>query len=333
MADRERLYGELGGGSGESGTAAGTVRKVKFPGALPARVASLQDRLRAAREAEFTARFEAQRLVIAQKQSALKAAEAILAKLEQTRSIVGEQEGSLKALYQKGFGSRMEWQEKDKELLSLQHDVEAQKKQVALARDSLAEEGKKLAALEREREKAILADIVEREKAIASIEGEAVKARKRYEMERLVSPVEGTVHGLSMHTIGGIVRPAQDVVSVVPDGTPLVVEAVVLNKDIGFVRVGQETEVKLDTFSFQKYGTIRGQVLSISPDAIEDEKQGPVYRMRSSLERASLSVDGREAAVAPGMAASVEVKTGKRRVIEFFLSPLVKYAREGLTLR
>ena len=74
-------------------------------------------------------------------------------------------------------------------------------------------------------------------------------------------------------------------------------------------------------------------MLSLSPDAIEDERLGPVYRMRSSLERASLVVDGREAAVAPGMAASVEVKTGKRRVIEFFLSPLVKYARESLTLR
>lgn len=99
------------------------------------------------------------------------------------------------------------------------------------------------------------------------------------------------------------------------------------------MRVGQETEVKLDAFPFQKYGTIRGKVLSISPDAIEDERLGPVYRMKSSLEKSALFVHGREVPVSPGMAGSVEVKTGRRRVIEFFLSPLVKYARESLTVR
>jgi hemolysin D len=145
--------------------------------------------------------------------------------------------------------------------------------------------------------------------------------------------VNGTVHGLATYTIGGIVKPAQDVVSIVPDGTPLIVEAMVQNKDIGFVKVGQETEVKLDTFSFQKYGTIRGKVIHLSPDAVEDEKLGPVYKMRSSIERAIMRVDGKDVPVAPGMTASVEVKTGDRRIIEFFLSPIIKYARESLTLR
>lgn len=107
----------------------------------------------------------------------------------------------------------------------------------------------------------------------------------------------------------------------------------VLNEDIGFLKVGQETEVKLDTFPFQKYGTIRGRVMSLSPDAVEDEKLGPVYKMKSTLEKTTMLVEGREVPVAPGMAAAVEVKTGKRRVIEFFLSPIIKYARESLTVR
>jgi hemolysin D len=145
--------------------------------------------------------------------------------------------------------------------------------------------------------------------------------------------VSGTVHGLATYTIGGIVKPAQDVVSIVPDGTPLVVEAMVQNKDIGFVKIGQETEVKLDTFPFRKYGTILGKVIHLSSDAVEDEKPGPVYKMRSSVEKTAMLVEGREVPVTPGMSASVEVKTGKRRVIEFFLSPIIKYARESLTLR
>jgi len=203
----------------------------------------------------------------------------------------------------------------------------------AFGRASLEDARKGLETLTHERDKSVLTDLVEREKTISSTEGEVTKARKRAEYERLVSPVNGTVHGLATYTIGGIVKPAQDVVSIVPDGTPLVVEAMVQNKDIGFVKIGQETEVKLDTFPFQKYGTIRGKVIHLSPDAVEDEKLGPVYRMRTSIERPVMRVDGRDVPVTPGMSASVEVKTGDRRIIEFFLSPIIKYARESLTLR
>ena len=102
---------------------------------------------------------------------------------------------------------------------------------------------------------------------------------------------------------------------------------------IGFLKEGQKAEVKLDTFPFQKYGTIKGKVISISPDAFEDEKMGPVYKIKVEMEKIYIVVDGKKVAVSPGMAVSVEVKTNKRRIIEFFLSPIVKYADEGLTLR
>ena len=328
--DRERLVGELEGRNlGDIPSIRGTGKYRRGSAELPA----VQRQLRAARESEYRAKEEAQRLIVAQRESALTGAEALLIKLEKTLAIVSEQEASLRSLHQQGFGSRMEWRDKEKELYTVQQELEAQKKQVQAARDSLEEAKKGLETLRHERDKSILADIVDREKAINSLEGEVVKARKRHGVERLVSPVNGTVHGLAMYTIGGIVKPAQDVVSIVPEGMPLIVEAMVLNKDIGFVRVGQETEVKLDAFPFQKYGTIRGKVLHISPDAVEDEKLGPVYRMKSFLEKTTVLVDGREVSVTPGMSGSVEVKTGKRRVIEFFLSPIIKYSRESLAVR
>jgi hemolysin D len=90
--------------------------------------------------------------------------------------------------------------------------------------------------------------------------------------------------------------------------------------------------VKFDTFPFQKYGTIKGKVVFISPDAFEDEKLGSVYKMKVELEKPSINVDGNGIPVSPGMAVTVEVKTNKRRIIEFFLSPIVKYAKESLTL-
>ena len=328
--DRERLVEEFSGQNpGDKLPRLVGRGKGKDSPALTA----MQSKLKLARESEYRTREESQRLVIAQRESALAASGAGLVKLERACSITQEQEISLRELYDSGFASRMEWREKEKELLGLQQDVEAQKKQVQSCIDSLEEARKTLESLVHERDKSILTDLVERERSISSTEGEVTKAKKRVELGSLVSPVSGTVHGLNTYTIGGIVKPAQDVVSIVPEGTPLIVEAMVLNKDIGFVKVGQETEVKLDTFPFQKYGTIRGQVIHLSPDAVEDDKMGPVYRMRTSIEKAFMRVDGRDVSVAPGMTASVEIKTGNRRIIEFFLSPIIKYARESLVLR
>ncbi len=328
--DRERLVKELEGKNPEEEPLSRGTRDHK---SLSTDLVAVQKRLRSARESEYRSREESQRLVIAQRESALTAAKAVLVKLEKMFAIIGEQEGSLRSLYLGGYASRMEWRDKEKELFAAQQDLEAQKKQVQSGEDSLEEARKGLESLKHERDKSILADLVDRERNISSSEGEVTKSRKRFEYDRLVSPVSGTVHGLAMYTIGGIVKPAQDVVSIVPDGTPLVVEVMVQNKDIGFVKIGQETEVKFDTFPFQKYGTIIGKVTHLSPDAVEDEKLGPVYKMRSSIGKTTMLVEGREVPVTPGMSASVEVKTGKRRIIEFFLSPIIKYARESLTLR
>ena len=160
-----------------------------------------------------------------------------------------------------------------------------------------------------------------------------IKANKRTDLERLYSPVDGTVHGLASHTIGGVVTPAQPVVTIVPEGTPLIVEAMLLNSDIGFVKTGQEAEVKFDTFPFQKYGIVKGSVTWLSPDAVEDDKLGLVYKMKVEMERQSINIDGMDTLLASGMSLSVEVKTGKRKIMEFFLSPIVKYTKESLTLR
>ncbi|MBF0329937.1 MAG: HlyD family type I secretion periplasmic adaptor subunit [Nitrospirae bacterium] len=292
-----------------------------------------QKKLKNAREAEYKAKEEALRLVISQKENALHAAESILAKLEKTTSISKEQETAYKSLFEKGFTAKMDYLDKQRDYYTTLHEFEAQKKTVKQYKDSLEESKKSLDALMREREKIILSDIVDREKNITSLSAEAVKAKKKYELEKLCSPVDGTVHGLASYTIGGVVTPAQPTVTIVPFDTPLVIEAVVSNQDIGFLKPGQDAEIKLDTFPFQKYGTINGRVVWLSPDAVEDEKLGTVYKMRVEPERLKINVDGRDVMLSPGMTVSVEVKTNKRRIIEFFLSPLIKHAKESLTLR
>ncbi len=176
-------------------------------------------------------------------------------------------------------------------------------------------------------------DWLQKRKELISLKSELSKAVRRNQLERLVSPIDGTVHELAAHTIGGVVTSAQPLLTIVPEDTPLVIEAFVLNQDIGFVSVGQTAELKFDTFQFQKYGTINGVITFLSPDAHEDEKLGPVYRALVKPEKLFFIIKGKETPVSPGMTVSVEVKTGKRRIIEFFLSPLIKYMDESLKVR
>ncbi len=150
---------------------------------------------------------------------------------------------------------------------------------------------------------------------------------------RLAAPVSGTVQQLAVHTVGGVVTPAQPLMVIVPTDDPIEVEAFVENKDIGFVDAGQTAEIKIETFPYTKYGTIPGEVKSVSCDAIQDEKRGLIYSSRVKLERTTVPVESKVVNLSAGMAVTVEIKTGKRRVIEYFLTPLMQHGSESLRER
>jgi hemolysin D len=100
-----------------------------------------------------------------------------------------------------------------------------------------------------------------------------------------------------------------------------------------FIHPGQKAELKLDTFPFQKYGTIDAELFYVSPDAQEDQKIGLVYKIKLKPKRLFIRVKDKDISITPGMAVTAEIKTGERRVIEFFISPFIKYVDESLTLR
>lgn len=165
------------------------------------------------------------------------------------------------------------------------------------------------------------------------MEQDLLKADSRGKLMQLTSPVDGTVQQLVVHTVGGVVTPAQPVMVIVPRDNPLEVEAFLENKDIGFVKPNQDAEVKIETFQYAKYGTLHAKVMSVSHDAINDEKRGLIYSTRVKMDKANINVDGTSVSSSPGMAVSVEIKTGKRRVIEYFLSPLMQHTSESLRER
>ncbi len=173
----------------------------------------------------------------------------------------------------------------------------------------------------------------EGEKAAASSRQDARRAGSHSELLQLKAPVDGTVQQLSVHTVGGVVPAAQPLMMIVPRESTVEVEAMLENKDVGFVQEGQRVAVKIEAFDYTRYGTVPATVTRISRDAIQDEKRGLIYSVRMSLERADLNVGNARVPLSPGMAVNAEIRTGTRRVIEYVMSPLLQHRQEALRER
>jgi hemolysin D len=119
----------------------------------------------------------------------------------------------------------------------------------------------------------------------------------------------------------------------VDKNAPLMIKAKVLNQDIGFVETGMPVSVKVDTYNFQKYGIINGIVTVVPPNSVPDEQMGPVFEVFIKPENTTLMVEGKEQTIKFGMSTTNEIKIGKRRIIEFFIYPLIKYMDESIKVR
>jgi hemolysin D len=151
--------------------------------------------------------------------------------------------------------------------------------------------------------------------------------------QKITAPCDGYVDKLLTHTIGGVVTPAEKLIALTPVEKPLVIKAQVLNRDIGFIKVGMPVSIKIDTFESQKYGILDGKVKSISQNSIVDEKLGPIYEVYITPITKTFIVDGQEKDIATGMTLNAEININKRRIIDFFIYPLIKYMDEGISVR
>lgn len=215
----------------------------------------------------------------------------------------------------------------------IKSNISKQELEIQNSRIKLDQEKQRLNNLDKEEKAETQRQILEKQKQIQENKNLIIKANTSLNLQSIKSPVNGTVSSLGVNTIGGVVSPSQSIMSIVPEDTQLIIEATVQNKDIGFIHKDQEVSIKIDTFSFQKYGIIPGVVEKISPDAYEDEKQGLVYKVKVKLNQDYIMVDGEKVKLTSGMGVTVEIKTGKRRVIEFLIEPLVKYVDVAFKLR
>lgn len=283
---------------------------------------------------EYQTKLSAVQQTINQYRAALNIAQSTKRKLEMQHEIAVDKEAKMKQLAEQGAVSQFLYQDYREKMLTLRQDLEAQTAEIEKAQHILTQSIETLNNMVSQHDKDLMTKLVNDRRQLQATEEELRKAEEKHRLSTITSPIAGTVQQLAVHTVGGVVTPAQPLMLIVPEGEQMEIEAWVANKDIGFVYQGQKAEIKVETFNFQKYGTLDAKLIEISSDAIDDKEKGLVYRavLRTDADHFALAND-RKVYLTPGMAVTAEIKTRQKRVIEYFLDPFVRYRSEGLRER
>lgn len=309
----------------------GNKNSVSNESQMDANIYAYQLKLREMRREGYLEKKKAYDLEISSAGQSKEKAQMDLKSSQMQRVTLEDQENKLKKLYASGSIAENEYQQKVDQLELMKTQEESAKILILNSETKIEQVRQNLISLKQTYDTELIQMIVEKNKEILEAKSNLDKMQKKYAMHDLEAPVNGRVSGIGAHTIGGVVKPAQSIVTIVPEGTPLIVEASVMNKDIGFIEEGQECDIKLDAFPFQKYGLIRGKITYISPDAFEDERLGYIYKIRIKPEAEYIELTNKNLNMTPGMTTSVEVKLDRRKIIEFFL-PAMDYIKDSFKL-
>ncbi|RFB76285.1 HlyD family type I secretion periplasmic adaptor subunit [Methylovirgula sp. 4M-Z18] len=306
---------------------------------------------------------------IAQKQAQIDVNNVAIERAKATLPLLTEKDNMAQSLWSKGLGTRQPVLDAQQQLLEKRAEIstgDATSKQIAA--DIQAAQAKLAEA-----EAGFLADAADRRtkalQKLAEYNQQIAKAQQREAYRKLVAPVDGTVQAVKIHTPGAVVTTADTLMTIVPDaadsppgapaGRPAIaieVDAMVQNSDIGFIREGQQVEIKVDAFPFTRYGLVKGVVRQLSHDAVQPNAQQQataeaiaasggapqnganpagavpsdlIYPAKITLLTDKIQTETGAQRLQPGMRVSAEIKTGQRRVISYLLSPVIQAVTEA----
>lgn len=327
-------------------------RFVPPPGASPEQV-RMGEQFMSGQVAQYRSKLAALVGEEAQKRAELESQKVSIGKIEALLPLIEERTQMRKTLFEHQTGTKIAYLEDQQQLLSNQKDLEVQTSHLKEIEAAVVAAQAKIEETRSEFRRGLLSDLGEATRKASGLAQDVAKSEQRTKYQALTAPIDGTVQQLAIHSVGGVVTPAQTLLAIVPSDSKLEIEAMVDNQDIGFVHPGQDVAIKVDTFNFTRYGLRHGKVVSLSQDAISrdgagksDQKQStgdaggndgrgsqPAFAASVSLDQSQMQVDDKLLNLSPGMAVAVEIKTGTRRIIDYLLSPLLRHAQESLRER
>lgn len=321
------------------------------PNNAPPELVQMHRRFLTSQTTEQNAKLAAIDRQVAQKEAERATIRASIEKLKATIAPLQQRVEIREQLFQKELGSKLTYLTELQDLVGQRQEILIQQSRFNETDAAVAVLAENRAKTVAEYERVLFDDLAKAEQKAASLSQDLIKAEQRTSLQKLTAPIDGVVQQLAIHTVGGIVTPAQTLMLIVPADSALEIEAMISNRDIGFVEAGQDAEIKIDTFSFTRYGLLHGKILNISQDAItrnkplDDKQPGAegsnsepkgqelVYAARVSLDRTQMEIENKRINLSPGMATTVEIKTGSRSIISYLLSPLMRYKQESLRER
>ncbi len=293
----------------------------------------VQRRMMQGRAAEYRAQNENALADLARRQAESRSLQAQIAKLDSSIPMLAQRVDAKKTLTEKGYGAAMPLLELRQQLSDQEHDRAILHTRQSEVQSNIRAAEAQIRRLKAEFERSVETELSDVERKIAGLRQDLAKAEQRLQYQTILAPADGTVQQLAVNTVGGVLTQGQTALVIVPADTNLEVEALLLNKDIGFVEAGQRAVVKFETFNFTRYGYLEGTVLHVSRDAIEDKAFGLVYAARIALDAQEMMIDGRRTPLSSGMTVTAEIKTDRRSIADFIIAPMVRHQHESLRER
>jgi len=337
-ADRNRLQRELWESEADVlRTTALLAGRSSFavPAGMPSEIAGNQQAILQSKAAEQHAKLAAMEADIGKRKAERHAIASTLEQLRANLPLIRQKHAMREDLAKTGHVAKTGVIETQLELINAEKELAVQGnrlKESQASHQAALEQRTQAVAEFRARTSTELMDATKKRDATQQ---ELVKANQRWELQTLRAPIDGIVQQLAVTTVGGVVTAAQPLLTIVPENTPLELEAQVLNRDVGQLKVGQRVINKVETYDFTRYGYIEGQVQWVGTDAVQDPKLGLVYPIRVKLEQMQTpnEVNGNKGIVAAGMNVTADIRTDERRLIEYLLAPMLRYKQEALRER
>ena len=238
-----------------------------------------------------------------------------------------------KSLLAEGLTAKIEHLELEAEVESLRGEKESLAPALPRAQAAIAEAKARAEEEEIRFRREAQEELGKTDQSIARVQELLVEATEQGVRAEIKSPIDGVVKNMRYNTIGGVVKPGEPILEIVPTGGKLVVEAKLNPTDRGYVNVGQRTVVKISTYDFARYGGLEGHVAQVAPDSSTDEDGTPYFRVIVETDKTYLGKIEGDLPITPGMQATVDIHTGQKSVMEYLIKPVLKLRHEAFRER
>jgi adhesin transport system membrane fusion protein len=253
--------------------------------------------------------------------------------LRKSLKLAREQKTIAEPLMKKGLYSRVEFIKLDRDVVGLQGQINALKLSLPRLKNAANEAQERMAQRRADARSLAYEEISRRRIELNSLKQTIAAGQDRVTRTDVRSPVRGTVKQIIINTIGGVIRPGEPILEIVPLDDTLLFEVQIRPADIAFLYPGQKAKIKITAYDFSIYGGMEGVVEQISADTIIDERGNSYYKVKLRTDTNAILHHGTQLPIIPGMTASVDILTGKKSVLDYLMKPILKASQNALRER